>query len=88
MVNIVDIAIEIQNFHTKMNGIVFHVVFDVVNRKQELCKTQQKNFINRLKHAELKKISICVDVYKIYEGNDYDKLYEVLGTLKKKTKNE
>ena len=25
---------------------------------------------------------ICVDVYKIYEGNDYDKLYEVLSTSK------
>ena len=26
--------------------------------------------------------SICVDVYKIYEDNDYDKIYEVLTTLK------
>ena len=28
--------------------------------------------------------SICVDVYKIYEGDDFDKIYEVLLTLKNK----
>ena len=28
--------------------------------------------------------SICVDVHKIYEGNDFDKIYEVLSTLKNK----
>ena len=27
---------------------------------------------------------ICVDVYRIYEGDDYDKIYEVLSTLKNK----
>ena len=26
--------------------------------------------------------SICVDVYKIYEGDGFDKVYEVLSTLK------
>ena len=40
------------------------------------------NFINRLKYAEIKIFSICVDVYKIYEGDGYDKIYEVLSTLK------
>ena len=28
--------------------------------------------------------SICVDVYKIYEGDDFDKINEVLSTLKNK----
>ena len=28
--------------------------------------------------------SICVDVYKIYEGDEYDQIYEVLSTLKNK----
>ena len=41
-------------------------------------------YINRLKYAELKYICICVDVYKIYEGNDYDKIYEVISTFKNK----
>ena len=27
---------------------------------------------------------ICVDAYRIYEGNDFDKIYEVLSTLKNK----
>ena len=27
---------------------------------------------------------ICVDVYKFYEGDDYDKVYEVLSELKNK----
>ena len=40
------------------------------------------NFISRLKYAEVEIFSIRVDVYKIYEGNDYDKIYEVLSTLK------
>ena len=59
-------------------------------RKHEISKIQHKkiNFINRLKYAEVKIFSICVDVYKFYEGNDYDKIYEVLSTLKKKIKNK
>ena len=43
---------------------------------------RKKNFINRLKYAEVKIFSKCVDVYKIYEGSDFDKTYELLSTLK------
>ena len=55
-------------------------------RKHELSKIQRKkiNFINPLKYAELKIFSICVDVYKIYEGDDFDEIYKVLSTLKNK----
>ena len=55
-------------------------------RKYELSKTQRKkiNFINRLKYAEVKIFSICLDVYKIYEGDDFDEIYKVLSTLKNK----
>ena len=55
-------------------------------RKHELSKIQRKkiNFINRLKYAEVKKFSICVDVYKVYEGDEYDKIFEVLSTIKNK----
>ena len=55
-------------------------------RKHELSKIQRKKiyFISRLKYAEVKISSICVDVYKIYEGDDYDKIFEVLSTLKNK----
>ena len=58
--------------------------FNLIKRKHELCRIQQKkiNFINRLKHAEQKIICICIDVYKIYEGNDFVKIYEVLSFLK------
>ena len=35
-----------------------------------------------MKHAEQKFFCICLDVYKIYEDNDYDQLYEGLSTLK------
>ena len=54
--------------------------------KHELSKIQRKkiNFKNRLKYAEVKIFSTCVEVYKIYEGDDYDKIYEVLSTLKNK----
>ena len=37
-----------------------------------------------MKYAEVKIFSIFVDLYKIYEGDDYDKIYEVLSTLKNK----
>ena len=49
-------------------------------------KYKQKKiiFINKTKYAEQKIFCICIDVYKIYEGNDYDKIYKVLSTLKNK----
>ena len=55
-------------------------------RKHELSTIQRKkiNFINRLKYAEVKIFSICVDVYKFYEGDDFNELYKVLSTLKNK----
>ena len=60
--------------------------YKVNKRKNELSKIQRKkiNFINRLKYAEVKIFSICVDVYKIYEGDNYDEIYKVLSTLKNK----
>ena len=39
------------------------------------------NFVNRLKYAELKIFCISVDVYKIFEDNDYDKIKQVVFTL-------
>ena len=45
---------------------------------------EKKNFKNRLKYAEVKSFSKCVDVHKIYEGDDFDKIYETLSTLKNK----
>ena len=64
----------------------FSCGFNVNERKHELSKIQRKknNFINRLKHAEVKKNDICVDEDKIHEGNVFDKIYEVLSTLKNK----
>ena len=45
--------------------------------------------MNRLKYAEHKIFWICEEVYKIYEGDDYDKICEVLSTLKdEKSKNK
>ena len=37
-----------------------------------------------MKFAEVKIFSTCVDVYKVYEGDDYDKINKVLSTLKNK----
>ena len=45
---------------------------------------RKQNFVNRLKYAEEKIFRICIDIYKTYEGNDYDKIYEVLSTLENK----
>ena len=64
----------------------FSCGFNVNKRKNELSKIQRKkiNFINRLKYAEVKIFSICVDLYMIYDGNNYDEIYKVLSTLKNK----
>ena len=37
-----------------------------------------------MKYADVKIFAICVDLYTIYAGDKYDKLYEVLSTLKNK----
>ena len=44
------------------------------------------NFINRLKYAEHKIFCICIQVYKTYAGDDFDEMYEILYTLKIKSK--
>ena len=64
----------------------FSCGYNVNKRKHELSKIQRKkiNFINRLKYAEVKILSICVDLYKTYEGDDYDEIYKVLSTLENK----
>ena len=62
--------------------------YNVNKRKHELSKIQRKkiNFIHGLKYAEVKTFSICVDVYKIYDGNGYDKIFGVLSKSKKNLK--
>ena len=64
----------------------FSCGYNVNKRKHELSKKQRKkmNFINRLKYADVKIFSICVYLYKIYNGDEYDKIFEVLSTLKNK----
>ena len=58
--------------------------YNVIKRKHELTKIQTKriNFVNRLNYSEKETFCICIDVYKIIDGNDTDKIYEVLSTLK------
>ena len=64
----------------------FSCGYNLNKRKNELSKIQRKkiNFINRLKYAEVKIFSICVDVYRIYKGNDFNEIYKSLSTLKNK----
>ena len=60
--------------------------YNVIKRKHELskCSKKRKHFIDRLNYAERKNFCICIDVYTIYEGEDYDKIFEVLSTLNNK----
>ena len=64
----------------------FSCNYIVSKRKHELSKIQRKkiNFINRLKYAEVKIFCICIDLYKIYEGDKYNQIYKILSTLKNK----
>ena len=56
------------------------------SQKHELSEFQGKkrNFINSLKYTELKVFCTCIDVYKLYEGDRFDKLYEALSNLRRK----
>ena len=46
-------------------------------------KYKGKNtFINRLKYVEQKLFCICIDVYKNYKGDLFDKINETLSTMK------
>ena len=47
-------------------------------------KEKKTNFNNRLKYAEQKIFCICIDVNKIYEGNDFDEIYKILSIIKNK----
>ena len=86
MLNIVDIVVETCYFHMNMNLLVFDVDSIYLKKVQTLWKTTKKiNFINGLKNAAHKIFCICIDVYKIYEGDVYDKKSEVLSTIKKTT---
>ena len=64
----------------------FSCNYVVSKRKNELFQIQRKkiNFINRLKYAEVKIFSICVDLYKIYEGDGFSEILKTLSTLKNK----
>ena len=72
--------------HYEYGFTCFSCGYNINKRKHELSKKQRKkiSFINRLKYAEQKIFCTCVDVYKIYEGDVYDQIYEVLSTLKNK----
>ena len=65
----------------------FSCGYNVNKQKHEFSRIQRKkNFINRLKYGEVRTFSICLDLYKIFEGDDYDEIFKVLSTLKKKLK--
>ena len=87
---IVVIALKTLFFPYEYERTCFSCGYNVYKRKHELFEKQREkiNFFSRLKYAELKIFCICVDVYKIYESNDHDRMFEVLSSLKKlKNKN-
>ena len=86
MLNIVVFVIETLSYHTNVNGLVISRGYNVISRKHDPSKEQRKKLssTNRLKYAELKLFGICADVFKTYEGKDYDKIYEILSTSKNK----
>ena len=50
--------------------------FNLIKGKHELSKIHRKklNFVQRIKFAEQKLFCICIHVFKLYEGKDYDKI--------------
>ena len=67
---------------------LFSFCYNIIKRKKELTKIQRKKviFINRTQYSQQKIFCICIDVYKIYEGNDFNRIFEVLSEMKNKKK--
>ena len=61
------------------HGLIVDKIHEIISFKQNKWLEKKINFnldfFNRLKHAEQKMFCICVDVYEIYEGDDYDKIF-------------
>ena len=58
--------------------------YNVLKRRHELTKLDRKeiNFITRIKYAEQKTFCICIDVYQIYQGDDFNEFFNVLTKFK------
>ena len=67
-----------------MNILAFHLDITKLNENTNSLELNEKKFIIGLKFAELKILCICIDVSKVYEGNEFDKIYEFLSTIKDK----
>ena len=76
MENNVDTVNQKHYYHIHMNGHVFHVITTYSNANTSSQKYNEKKIkiINRLKYAEGKIFCVCIDVYKIYEGDNYDEI--------------
>ena len=72
--------------HMNMNLLACHV--DITQSKENMnslkYNAKETIFINGLKYAEKKVFCISVDLCQIYDGIEYNKLFEVLSTLKNK----
>ena len=66
--------------------------YNVKKQQNNISKNSRiKKIINGIKCSQSKKFCICIDVYKIYEDDDFNEIYEVLSSLKSgklKFKNE
>ena len=60
--------------------------YNVIRPKHDFRKIfkEKTNFINRLKYAKLKIFCICLDEYRLFEGDIKDKLSEGVSELQKK----
>ena len=59
-------------------------VYNEINRRKENTKSHREklDFINRLKYAQKKILCISIDVYKLFEGNDFNGNLDVIWNLK------
>ena len=62
--------------------------YNVVRRENELTKIQRKkNKLHQSVEICWKKWCFCIDIYKIYEGDDIHKLFECLSRITNKKLN-
>ena len=89
MQNNVLLVIETDYYLMQYEWSCYFCNYNIMKQNHELTLTQRKRlkFSSRLKYAEKKLIVFASDVMQIYDGEDYNRMLEVLSQIKNKKLN-
>ena len=77
MLNNVAFVVETLYYLMNMNGVEFHVATALLNESLNSLKFNEKNKLHQfIKYGEHTIFCFCIEVYKTYEDDDSDKIFE------------